>query len=137
MIQPIQAGELGGAALLTACPATAPTPQVDEHEVFQKLKKLKNTKSTLPIDITNKLRNKVAVELPVPLTHIINACLTGQVYPALWKKEWISPVPTIMEPEVIKHVRKIAGTSDYNKVLESFLKEAMIKDVHPNLNPKQ
>ena len=53
------------------------------------------------------------------------------------KKEWISPVPKIKEPEVIKNVRKIAGTSDYNKVLESFLKDAMIEDVHPNLDPKQ
>ena len=40
-----------------------PPPQVEEHQVYQKLKRLKNTKSTLPIDIPNKLRNEMAVEL--------------------------------------------------------------------------
>ena len=32
------------------------TPQVEEHEVYQRIKHLKKTKSTLPIDIPEKLR---------------------------------------------------------------------------------
>ena len=114
-----------------------PPPQVEEHEVYAKLKKIKNTKGTLPIDIPNKLRNEVMVELCTPLTHIINACLVSAVYPALWKREWVSPVPKIKEPEVIKDVRKIACTSDYNKVLEGFLKDIMVEDVLVNIDPKQ
>ena len=34
-----------------------PPPQVEEYQVYQKLTRLKNTKSTLPINIPNKLRN--------------------------------------------------------------------------------
>ena len=110
---------------------------MEGHEVYAKLKKVKNTKGTLPIDLPNVLRNEVMVELTVPLTHIINACFTSQVYPALYKREWVTPVPKIKEPDLITDVRKIAGTSDFNMVLESFLKDIMIEDVHPQIDPKQ
>jgi hypothetical protein len=114
-----------------------PPPKVEEYEVYDKLKRLKNTKSTLPIDIPNKLRKEVMVELVKPLTHIINACLFSGYYPALWKREWVSPVPKVKEPDVIKDMRKIACTSDYNKVLEAFLKDIMVEDVLVNIDPKQ
>ena len=114
-----------------------PAPQVEEHEVYQKLKKLKNTKSTLPVDLPNKLRNEVMVELAGPLTNIINTCLSSGSYPALWKREWVTPVPKVKDPILITDVRKIAGTSDFNKVLESFLKDILIEDIYPNMDPKQ
>ena len=56
-----------------------PPPQVEVCEVFHKLKKLKNTRSTLEVDIENKLRNEVAVELSVPLTNMVNSCLTQYI----------------------------------------------------------
>ena len=80
------------------------------------MKQMKSTKGTLPIDIPSKLRKEVAVELVTPLTHIINTALATGQYPALWKREYVTPVPKIKEPEKIKDVRKIACTSDYNKL---------------------
>ena len=112
-----------------------PAPQMEEHEIYLKLKRLKNTKSTLPVDLPNKLRNEVMVELTTPLTHIINLVFASGYYPALWKREYVSPVPKVKEPEQIKDVRKIAGTSDYNKLLESFFKDIMTEDILPNIDP--
>lgn len=114
-----------------------PSPQVEQHQVYNKLLGLNNTKSTLPIDIPAKLRKEVAVELAAPLTHIINSCLWEGVYPALWKREWVSPIPKVKEPEVLKDVRKVASTSDYNKVLEAFTKEFITEDIGSKLDPKQ
>ena len=51
-------------------PAPQP-PQVEEMDVYYRIKGMKKTKSTLPIDI------------PAPLTTIINNSLTDAVYPAL------------------------------------------------------
>ena len=102
-----------------------------------KLKRLNNTKSTLPIDIPARLRKEVAVELARPLTDIINSCLAEGVYPALWKREWVSPIPKVKEPEVLKDVRKVASTSDYNKVLESVIKDYITEDIAHNLDPQQ
>ena len=50
-------------------------PQVDEVSVYEKINKLKNTRSTFAIDIPNKLRKEFSVELCGPLSNIINSCL--------------------------------------------------------------
>ena len=94
-----------------------PAPQMEEHEIYLKLKRLKNTKSSLPVDLPNKLRNEVMVELAAPMTNIINTCLSSGSYPALWKREWVTPFPKVKDPILITDVRKIAGTSNFKKVL--------------------
>ena len=114
-----------------------PPPQVEEYQVYHKLMKVKSTKSTLPIDLPNKLRKEVTVELVKPLTNIINACLKQGRWPALWKREWICPVPKIPEPKILKDVRKVACTSDYNKVLESFTKDWILQDIGGKLDISQ
>jgi hypothetical protein len=114
-----------------------PPPQVEEYMVHAKLLKVKSTKSTLPIDLRNKLRKEVSVELVKPLTNIINACLTQGRWPVLWKREWVCPVPKVPEPKVLKDVRKVACTSDYNKVLESFTKDWILEDIAGKLDIAQ
>ena len=92
---------------------------------------LSNTKSTLPIDIPARLRKEVSVELAKPLIDIINSCLSEGLYPALLKREWVSPIPKVKLPEVLKDVRKVASTttSDYNKGLESVIKNFITEDI--------
>ena len=93
-----------------------PPPQVTQLQVYNRLIKLKNTRSTLPIDLPNRLRKEVSVELSEPLTYIINTCLTEQRFPALWKIETVSPVPKVTPCKQLSDVRKIASTSDFNKL---------------------
>ena len=61
-------------------PAERP-PQVTEESVYQRLKKLKKTKSTLPLDLPCKLTHEFAAELSFPLTDIFNSSLVQQKYP--------------------------------------------------------
>ena len=49
----------------------------------------------------------------------------------------MTPVPKVPEPKNIKDRRKISGTSDYNKVMESFLKDWILEDIHENLDISQ
>ena len=111
-----------------------PPPQVEEYQVYQRLNQLKKTRSTLPIDIPMKVRKECAPFLAEPLTVIINNCLTQYQYPAVWKQEWVTPVPKISHPKDISHLRKVAGTSDYSKVFESFLKDWIMEDVSMNID---
>ena len=46
-------------------------PQVEEYVVHDKIKQLKNTKSTFNIDLPNKVRQEFSVDLTPPLTDII------------------------------------------------------------------
>ena len=117
-------------------PAEQP-PQVEEHEVFARLKALKRTRSTLPIDLPDKIRQACAVELTTPLTDIINASLTQAIYPELWQQEWVTPAPKVTDPKEIKDLRKISSTSDFSKLFEGFLKDWIIEDIHDKLDIAQ
>ena len=79
-------------------PAEEP-PQVDETSVYMKLRKLKKTKTTLPIDIPCQLTREFAAELSNPVADIINTSLKQYKYPAFWKHEWVVPAPKKKEPK--------------------------------------
>ena len=111
-----------------------PPPQVEEHDVYLKLSRIKKTKSTLPLDIPDKLRQECSLFLAKPLSNIINDSLSTSVYPRDWKLEWVTPAPKITHPKVIKDLRKISSTSDYSKVYEGFLKEWIMEDVSRNID---
>ena len=114
-------------------PAQQP-PQVESYEVYERLRKLKKTRSTLPIDLPEKLRQACSVELSDPLTDIINCSLTQAQYPRLWQQEWVTPAPKVTDPKVIKDLRKISCTSDFSKLFEGFLKDWIVEDIYENLD---
>ena len=114
-------------------PAPQP-PQVEEMDVYYRIKGMKKTKSTLPIDIPAQLRKECAAHLAAPLTTIINNSLTDAVYPALWKHEWVTPAPKVTNPQGISDLRKISCTSDYSKLYESYLKEWIMEDVYHKID---
>ena len=117
-------------------PAQKP-PQVDDLAVYNRMKKLKKTKSTLPIDIPCDLTREFAAELTSPVADIINSSLVQHKYPALWKHEWVVPAPKVKNPKVLKDLRKISCTSDFSKLYEGFLKEWILEDIQPHLDPSQ
>ena len=112
-------------------PAQLP-PQVDELQVWDKLKKLKKTKSTFPIDLPEKIRKEFSYELTKPLMDIVNSSLMQGVFPKIWKEELVSPVPKKEYLKVIKDTRKIACLSDFCKIYESFLKTWILEDISHN-----
>ena len=111
-----------------------PAPQVSEYEVYQRIKRIKKSKSTLPIDIPDRLWQECAPNLAGPICAIINKALIQSVYPCLWKQEWVTAAPKITNPETIQDLRKIACTSDYSKVFEGFLKDWIMEDVSQNID---
>ena len=120
-------------------PAEQP-PQLNVYKVYKKIQSQKKTKSTLPIDIPENLRKEAALFLAEPLTEIYNTCLNQGIFPRIWKKEYVTPVPKLKPNEplkVLKDVRKIASTSDYSKIFEHFLLELILEDIKTNLNKTQ
>ena len=114
-------------------PAPLP-PQVEEYEVYLRIKKLKKSKTTLPIDIPAKLRHECSPHLALPVSIIINNSLSQATYPNIWKQEWVTPAPKVTHPKEIADLRKISCTSDYSKVYESFLKDWIMEDIQQNLD---
>ena len=112
-------------------------PQLEEFDVYQRILKMKNTRSIYPIDVPNKLIKEFAHVLAAPLTNIFNASLMEQIYPSPWKKELVTPVPKVTECTSLTQLRKIACTSQFNKAYEFFIKQWIIEDVYPNLDDCQ
>ena len=108
--------------------------QVDAYDVYIRIKKIKTTKSTLPIDIPIKLRKECAPNLAGPQSTISNNSLELFGYPSLWKYEWVTPAPKISDPQTISDLRKISCTSDYSKLYEGFLKDWIMEDVNDNID---
>ena len=93
-----------------------PPPQLQVHQVWQRLKTLKKTKSTLAGDLPEKLRKEASIFLAEPLTDIFNACLEQGAYPDVWKMETVTPVPKkTTKLKKLTDIRKIACTSDFSK----------------------
>ena len=114
-----------------------PPPVVEEYDVYQRLVRMKKTRSTLPIDIPDKVRKECSVLLAAPVTAIINNSLSQSVYPAIWKQEWVTPVPKITHPQSLEDLRKISSTSDYSKLYEGYLKEWIMEDIWQNIDSGQ
>ena len=71
-------------------------------------------------------------------TDIINACLREGVFPKMWRREWVTPVPKIKGAlKTLNDVRKIASTSDYPKIFEKFLIEWIFEDIGNKINLNQ
>ena len=105
--------------------------------MYEPLTHIKKTRSTLPIDIPDKIRQECSVLMAGPLTTIINSSLSEGIYPTIWKQEWVTPAPKVTHPQVMEDLRKISGTSDYSKLYEGYLKEWIMEDIWPNIDPGQ
>ena len=110
-------------------PAKMP-PQVEEFDVYSRLRSIKKSKSTLPIDLSDELRKECAAHLAVPLTMILNNCLKNSTYP----KVWVTPVPKVNHPKEVSDLRKISCTSDFSKTFEGFIKDWILEDISTKLD---
>ena len=111
--------------------------KISSSSIYLRINRLKKTKSTLPLDLLEKLRKECSAHLVAPLTIIMNNCLTQSVYPALWKQEYVTPAPKISHPQDISDLRKISGTLDFSKTFEGFLKDWILQVVCDNIDISQ
>ena len=129
--QPVQL-----ASLPAYLPAPQP-PQVTELQVYKKLCSLKHTRSTFPIDIPYTSHEEYDIYFASPLTDIYNSCLSQNIFPDIWKLEYVTPIQKVTRPKKISDLRKIALSSDYSKVLEGFIKDWILEDISHNIDPSQ
>ena len=67
-------------------------PKLQEHEVYQKIKDAKKTKSSVPGDLPTQIIKEFAPEIATPVTRLFNNMMSGQ-YPQQWRIEYVTPIP--------------------------------------------
>ena len=118
-------------------PADSPPPEIQPYQVYNKLKKLKISKSSHTNDIPLRLVREFAVELSVPLSIIFNSCLQSGMFPEYWKIGNIIPIPKVNPCNSLDQLRPISVTPVFARVFEEFLVEWIRRDIADHIDPRQ
>ena len=100
---------------------------ISPDAVLKKLLSLDTNKSVGPDNIHPMLLRRLANELKEPLTAILQKSLNEGQLPDDWRNAIISPIHKKGSKVIASNYRPISLTSIVCKILESFVKEAVIK----------
>lgn len=89
-----------------------------EEEIVREIKKLSNSLSEGPDELSNSILRKCGHVLAMPLTHLINLSLTQGIFPELLKHTKICPLPKSENIHNKEEYRPLALTSPIAKLFE-------------------
>ena len=109
------------------------TPQ----QIEEIINKLNSKSATVLGDLPMKIINLFSRELSSPLCNVINTMLLTGIYPDMWKRELITPVPKCYPPPSISKLRPISGLFNFAKITDRILANFMINDMAPKSDQSQ
>jgi hypothetical protein len=113
------------------------TPQFTPIQVLENILKLKTNKSTVPGDIPASIIKRYAEFICVPLTNIINSCISRGEYPKIWKIEIQKPIPKEYPPLNMDMLRNVSNLKNFEKIMQSILGQLIVGDMAAKLDPSQ
>ena len=96
-------------------------PVLSCDEIAKRLRDMKKPRSKVKGDIFPSLVNRASAMLAVPLSKIYNQITRTGEWPALWKIEYVTPIPKKQHPESLDDMRNISCTQFLSKAYESFI----------------
>ncbi|XP_071477419.1 uncharacterized protein [Diadema antillarum] len=117
-------------------PSRHPVPLIQPWEVYRELKSIKQSRSGGPDGISARLIKEFAYELSCPLTKVLNCAFGKGIFPDVWKRAIITPVPKT-SPATIDGIRPISLTDHFAKLAEGFIAKWTLDDMKPSLDSHQ
>ena len=96
-------------------------PEITSEQTWEKIKSTNKPKSGVPADLPRQLIKEFSIELAGPLCKIIRSIVKTAVWPTHWKKEYVTPIGKVPEPETEDDLRPISLTAFFSKVTEQFV----------------
>ena len=96
-------------------------PEIEDYEVYEKIKSAKKPKSGVPGDLPRRVTKEFAPELAKPNRRIISSIARTGQWPTQWKLESVTPIGKIPIPESEDDLRPISLTPFFSKVTEHFV----------------
>ena len=93
-----------------------PIPPLELYQVAARLRSIRKPKSLVNTDIFPNLVTLFADQLAVPLGDIYNEVLRSGIWPAVWKREFVTAIPKKTVPETPNDLRNISCTALVSKV---------------------
>ena len=101
--------------------------QVTEEMVRKELLNLNVNKSLGPDNIHPRILKELAEHLTEPVTLLFNKTIVNGVIPQDWKEAYVSPIYKKGTRSHAENYRPISLTSILCKIMESFIREVVLK----------
>ena len=112
-------------------------PVITPEETWQTLDAAKKPHSGVPGDLPRDIVKEHSVEIATPLSQIMNKIMQTATWPTKWKKEYITPIGKISEPETEDDLRPISLTPFFSKVAERFVVKWLLEYIGPLIDFRQ
>ena len=96
-------------------------PTLSEAEVEKMIKDAKKPRSMVEGDIFPALFNSASGSLRTPVASIFNDIITSMVWPAAWKREYVTVIPKKSLPQSLADLRNISCTPLLSKIFEGYM----------------
>ena len=104
------------------------------HEVAGRIKRFRKPKSMVTGDAFPALLTRFSDFFAIPLTEVFNSVASTQIWPAVWKTEYVTVIPKKSTPESFNDLRNISCTLLVSKIMESYVLEWASQEVAVKLN---
>ena len=84
-----------------------------------------------------KIINLFSKPLSLPLCNLINSMFEKGVYPLLWKREIITPIPKCFPATSVDQLRPISSICNFAKIADRILADKMTADMSKNRDKSQ
>ena len=96
-------------------------PVIPDYDVYEKIKKSKKPKSSVPGDLPRKIVQEFGPELALPAGMIFRNIMNTGHWPKPWRVEYGTPLKKVSNPETEDQLRIISLTSYLSKVFEQYV----------------
>ena len=96
-------------------------PLLQNFEVASRIRRFHKPKSMVPGDIFPKIVTELSDFFALPLTNIYNEITRTGMWPACWKKEFVTVIPKVPCHEALSDLRNISCTMLSSKIYESYV----------------
>jgi len=111
---------------------------IEPYQIERKLAHLNPHKACGPDEIPYRFWRDFSARLAEPLCCIFNCSLRKGVFPSVWKRANVTPVPKVATPvDITKDLRPISLTPTVSKVLESFDGQWILDELDGKLDGRQ
>ena len=112
-------------------------PVVTVEDTWKKIESAKKPRSGVPFDLPKKITQEFSVELAGPLSRIISKIAERAIWPSHWKKEFVTPIGKIPQPETEDDLRPISLTAFFSKVTEHFVVMWLLEHIEHHIDFRQ
>jgi hypothetical protein len=96
-------------------------PEIQDHDVYLKIKKTKKPRSSVPGDLPRRIVQEFGPELAAPASKIFRKIVRTGHWPKPWRTEYGTPLQKETNPETEDQLRIISLTNFLSKVFEQYV----------------